>query len=85
MGAANVIKTSSQTIRQWLVYCREVCFVAVDKLFEQEGQLGGDGITVENDETKHGRRKLHSGTSDKQLNNFHIFISYYYYIYLFLH
>ena len=61
---AVAIRTSSATICDWLSFCREVCFVAVDKLFEHEGQIGGPGITVEIDESKFGKRKLHSGIFD---------------------
>ena len=58
---ARRIRTSSATIRQWLVYCREICFVFLDKKFHEEGQIGGDKVVVEIDEAKFGKRKHHHG------------------------
>ena len=60
---AKWIQTSTQTIRQWLLYCREICFVFLDKKFQEEGQIGGEGIVVEIDECKIGRMKHHVGKS----------------------
>ncbi|KAK2578847.1 hypothetical protein KPH14_012202 [Odynerus spinipes] len=50
---------SKETVSDRFSFCSEVCMVAVDNSFEEDGQLGGDGEIVEIDECKIGRRKYH--------------------------
>jgi hypothetical protein len=42
-------------------YCREICLIALDKLFDIQGYIGGPGHVVQIDETKIGKRKYHKG------------------------
>lgn len=48
---------SSETVADRFSFCREVCLLSLDREFDQEGNIGGDGIVVEVDECKIGRRK----------------------------
>ncbi|CAH0388478.1 unnamed protein product [Bemisia tabaci] len=52
---------SSETIANWYAYCREMCVIALDADYEDEGLIGCDGHLVEVDEMKLGRRKFHRG------------------------
>lgn len=52
---------SSETVSDRFSYCREVCMVALDQKFEDEGQIGGVGEIVEIDECKIGRRIYERG------------------------
>lgn len=45
---------SSETIADMYSYLREVIMLGLDAIFEDEGQLGGDGIEVQIDEMKYG-------------------------------
>ena len=50
---------STETITDWINYCREACF---NWYMEQnQGKIGGEGVTVEIDECKAGRRKYTVG------------------------
>lgn len=52
---------SDATLTDWYNYCREICCLALDRDYEEEGPIGGDGHLVEIDEMKLGRRKYHRG------------------------
>ena len=54
-------RMSDTTIRQWLFYCREVCFAWLDERMKDEFQIGGEGVVVEIDEVKIGKRKYNKG------------------------
>jgi len=54
-------ETSSETVADRISYCREVCMLALDAEFEEEGLIGGINEIVEIDECKIGRRKYHRG------------------------
>ena len=47
---------SSQTTTDWANYCREVAIEIM--LGEEKAKLGGEGVTVEIDESKFGRSKI---------------------------
>ena len=49
---------SSSTIVDWDSFCREVCEIV---LLESSEKIGGQGKTVEIDESKFGKRKHHRG------------------------
>uniref|UniRef100_A0A131XTI2 Uncharacterized protein n=1 Tax=Ixodes ricinus TaxID=34613 RepID=A0A131XTI2_IXORI len=49
---------ASKTITDWTSLCREVVAKAV---FKHSGMIGGEGVTVELDESMFGRRKYHRG------------------------
>lgn len=53
------VKTSSETIADWLSYCREVCELWAEN--HNREMIGGEGKIVEIDETKIGRRKYNRG------------------------
>ena len=48
-------KMSSETISDWLSYFREICLEIVTQ--KTSKLIGGPGLTVENDESKFGKRK----------------------------
>ena len=50
---------SSETIADWLSFCREVCLETVSR--ETPTLIGGAGLTVEVDESKFGKRKYDKG------------------------
>ncbi|XP_054159094.1 uncharacterized protein LOC128957372 isoform X2 [Oppia nitens] len=52
--------TSHNTISDWLNFCREVVFDWVEK-YQSVDLLGGEGVVVEIDETKVGKRKYNRG------------------------
>lgn len=52
---------SRETVADRFSFCREVCLLGLDEEFDQEGKIGGDGIVVEVDECKIGRRKFQRG------------------------
>jgi len=52
-------KLSSETIADWLSFCREVCLETVSR--ETPTLIGGSGLTVEIDESKFGKRKYNKG------------------------
>ena len=53
--------TSSATVADWYQYCREVCCIYLDGLYENSGKIGGPGHVIEIDEMKLGRRKFQRG------------------------
>lgn len=52
------LELSCNTSVDWYNYCREICEVT---LLESKDQLGGEGKTVQIDESKFGKRKYHRG------------------------
>jgi len=52
---------SFETIADRFSFCREVCAIALDKMYEAEGLLGGPEVIVKIDECKIGRRKFEKG------------------------
>ncbi|KAI1306722.1 hypothetical protein HDE_00971 [Halotydeus destructor] len=54
-------KLSRSTIAYWYRYCRDMAVeIIADKQLD-EGQLGGEGVVVQIDESKFGVRKFHKG------------------------
>ena len=51
--------TSTETVKVWNNYCREVCAGRIKKF--HAGPVGGSGTTVEMDKSKFGRMKYHQG------------------------
>lgn len=51
---------SSETADRFL-FCREVCLLNLDQEIDQKEKIGGEGIVVEVDECKIGRRKYQRG------------------------
>ena len=54
-------RLSDNTISDWYNYCREVCMISLDELYETNGKIGGAGHIVEIDECKVGKRKYNRG------------------------
>ena len=54
-------RLSYNTITDWFSFCRETIMNALDLLYEKTGLIGGEGHTVEIDETKVGKRKYNRG------------------------
>ncbi len=54
-------RLSRETICDWYSYLREVSLSALDKLYQEKGQIGGVGRIVEIDESKFGKRKYNRG------------------------
>ncbi|CAL1671812.1 unnamed protein product [Lasius platythorax] len=52
-------ETYRKTVADRLSYCREVCMLALDAEFEEQGLIGGPNEIVEVNECKIGRRKYH--------------------------
>ena len=52
------LSISNQTIADWYNYCREVCVSILEKYSEL---IGGQGVVVEIDESKFGKRKYYKG------------------------
>ena len=50
---------STETITHWISYCREACFNW--SMEQNQGKIGGEGIAVEINECKVGRRKYNVG------------------------
>ena len=48
---------STETICDLYSFCREVIMLGLDGLFEEDGQLGGEGVEVQIDEMKYGHWK----------------------------
>ena len=54
-------ETSRETVADWYSYCREVCLLALDRIYDEQGKIGGAGHVVEIDECKIGKRKYNKG------------------------
>ncbi len=52
------LKLGSSTVVDWCNFCREVCEVTILKNIQP---IGGDGVRVQIDESKVGKRKYHRG------------------------
>jgi len=52
-------KLSDETIADWLSYCREICLETIAR--QTPTVIGGQGMTVEIDESKFGKRKYNKG------------------------
>ena len=52
------LKVSNKTVTEWTNFFRESCIYSV---MENSGPIGGNGIEVEIDESKFGKRKYHRG------------------------
>ena len=52
------LKLSKKTVIEWFMFFRECCIYSV---MEQSEQIGGNGVEVEIDESKFGKRKYHCG------------------------
>ena len=52
------LKLSKKTVTKWFMFFRESCIYSV---MEQSEQIGGNGVEVEIDESKFGKRKYHRG------------------------
>ena len=50
------LKLSKKTVTEWFMFFRESCIYSV---MEQSEQIGGNGVEVEIDESKFGKRKYH--------------------------
>lgn len=48
---------SFETIVDRFSFCREVCMITFDEVFEEEGKIANDGEIIEIDECKIGRQK----------------------------
>lgn len=54
-------KLSPESISDRFSYCRELCMIALDESFSNEGKIGGPGVVIEIDECKIGKRKYERG------------------------
>ena len=52
------LKLSKKTVTEWFMFFRESCIFAI---MEKSEQIGGNGVEVEIDESKFGKRKYHHG------------------------
>ena len=56
------LKLSHRTVIEWSAYLRDVCNYTV---LEESEQIGGEGVHVEIDESKFGKRKYYRGIVSK--------------------
>jgi hypothetical protein len=52
------LRINPNTIVDWSMFCREICELSIIRRSEQ---LGGEGVRVQIDQTKVGKRKYHRG------------------------
>ena len=52
------LSLSKKTVTEWFIFFREAC---INAIMEHSEQIGGNGIEVEIDESKFGKRKYHRG------------------------
>ena len=60
------LELSEKTIVDWRHFCREVCEVI---FVEERGLIGGEGLTVEKDESKFGKENIISGGGQMENQN----------------
>ena len=52
------LKLSKKTVTEWFLFFREACIYSV---MENSQPIGGNGVEVEIDKSKFGKRKYHRG------------------------
>ena len=56
------VKLSKKTVVEWTNFFRECCLTI---MLENSEKIGGNGVEVEIDESKFGKRKYYRGTSSR--------------------
>lgn len=52
------LKLSKKTVTEWFIFLRDSCIYSI---MDRSEQIGGNGVEVEIDESKFGKRKYHRG------------------------